>query len=227
VKTNNVGVLLVAGIFMVFACTENPKELKLDAGNIGDSGVISDSGVDTDTNTVPDSGEDTDSITDDGGLLDSGPEDDGGLLDSGPEDDGGLLDSGPEDDGGLSNYCMHSSECPLCMECVNSACQNEDYGKDPKDDCIGVPSSACGFKGACDGFGACAYWEDTKTCNDEDACTVQDHCSGDGECIGKEVNCKDADGCCPTGCGVANDNDCLWTEKINTMEEARLRLQTL
>ena len=204
-KTNNVGVLLVAGIFMVFACTENPKELKLDAGNIGDSGVISDSGVDTDTNTVPDSGEDTDSIT----------------------DDGGLLDSGPEDDGGLSNYCMHSSECPLCMECVNSACQNEDYGKDPKDDCIGVPSSACGFKGACDGFGACAYWEDTKTCNDEDACTVQDHCSGDGECIGKEVNCKDADGCCPTGCGVANDNDCLWTEKINTMEEARLRLQTL
>jgi len=63
---------------------------------------------------------------------------------------------------------------------------------------------AAGMTGACP--------DDVADCDDTDACTA-DRVEGAGTCLALCFNdpisdCVHGDGCCPTGCGPANDSDC-------------------
>jgi hypothetical protein len=65
-------------------------------------------------------------------------------------------------------------------------------------------AEAC-FNGACTG-GMPA--NQGVMCDDKNDCTASDVCSN-GKCAGTSiVSCQDADGCCPNGCTLAQDDDC-------------------
>lgn len=179
-------ILFVVGMFFVLtACSSHPKDV-----------VVADGGVDSGDDGGGGGGGDADTDTD---------------TDTDTDEDAGV-DASPEVDADVEPECLKHIDCPSCQICDSyGKCVNEDYGRDYKDDCAGVDPNACGFTGDCDGKGACEYWdgdENDFTCNDGNACTIKDHCEGSMGCVGIEVACKDDDGCCPTGCGVANDSDC-------------------
>ncbi len=78
---------------------------------------------------------------------------------------------------------------------------------------------------ACDDLNACTSGETCSnglcgggqpanmggTCDDHDACTTVDTCGQNGQCVGSApiTQCVSGDGCCPSGCSLADDTDCI------------------
>jgi hypothetical protein len=79
--------------------------------------------------------------------------------------------------------------------------------------------------GACDDMNACTTGTTCSSglcgggspanqggaCDDKDACTTVDTCDANGACVGTSpiVQCMSGDGCCPQGCSLADDVDCV------------------
>lgn len=78
--------------------------------------------------------------------------------------------------------CNDQNACTTGETCSNGLCQG------------GVPVAPAG--GACD---------------DHDACTTVDVCAANGTCVGGSpiVQCVNGDGCCPAGCTLNDDSDCI------------------
>src|SRR5262249_33719216 len=87
--------------------------------------------------------------------------------------------------------------------------------------CTAVPGNdgmPCDDKNACTAGEACAAGKcvggvpanQGGACDDGDACTTVDTCNN-GACVGSAPigQCAAGDGCCPAGCTMANDPDCV------------------
>lgn len=89
--------------------------------------------------------------------------------------------------------------------------------------CIHVPNDTmCGDADACNGVETCdtamgCLGGTPVVCNDGNACTQNVCNSGSGQCSHPAiVACASNDGCCPLGCSVAADNDCVCTNLANS-----------
>ncbi len=114
----------------------------------------------------------------------------------------GVLDPGEVcDDGNNSanDYCL-----PSCQRACGDGVVNAVEICDP-----GVPA---GQEGAC-----------PETCDDQDSCTTDTLLGSatncDATCLHGEISaCANGDGCCPTGCDAAHDDDCNATCDNGTVE---------
>jgi cysteine-rich repeat protein len=108
-----------------------------------------------------------------------------------------------------SGACTHAGDpCTGGSECANSC-------NELANSCADAAGTPCSGDGSictddvCDGAGFCGV-ANSSSCDDGDACTAEDSC-GAGTCSpGVAISaCASGDGCCPAGCGEAEDDDCF------------------
>lgn len=135
----------------------------------------------------------------------------------------------PGNDGGK---CDDGFFCTVSDVCQGGKCSGEPNPCGASGDVCKVSvcneaqnicQSAPGNNGAqCDDLSACTTGEtcsngvcgggapanDGSACDDKNACTAGDTCQGGG-CAGTPIlSCANGDGCCPSGCDFAADDDC-------------------
>ncbi len=106
--------------------------------------------------------------------------------------------------------CITAGDCPdndscKIVECVDETCQTTAITYCANDDDCCPSNCIYSNDNDCPSTQNCAVHED---CDDDDDCT-HDKCTINGECNNAQIfSCTDDDGCCPTDCAYASDNDC-------------------
>jgi hypothetical protein len=137
----------------------------------------------------------------------------------------------PKNDG---TPCDDKLYCTINDQCTNGLCAGQPNPCAPPGDvclvgtcseaqktCVAVPGNdgvACDDKNACTAGEKCAAGKcvgglptnQGGACDDHDACTTVDSCNN-GLCVGGAPisQCGGGDGCCPAGCTLLNDPDCV------------------
>jgi hypothetical protein len=107
--------------------------------------------------------------------------------------------------------CLNEAiDCDDGISCTQDSCDGQ------SGQCVHTPDdAACDDANACNGVESCSAMAGCVmgtpvVCNDGNACT-QDVCNPQsGACSHPAINaCAHNDGCCPVGCSVNQDNDCV------------------
>ena len=106
-------------------------------------------------------------------------------------------------------------DCDDTLDCTMDSCEGGACIHTP-DDSVCADADLCNGDELCSTSAGCIAGTPV-TCDDGEACTVDECNPATGTCDYPEVTtCVGADSCCPLGCSVQADNDCVCTNLAGT-----------